>query len=537
MSLVTQINSLITRIGTEFKTTKTLIAGNTSGDLTGLSTSAKTNLIAAINELKTGLDAVTTATSKNKGWYATSAELITAYPAANAGDYAIVGATDTIWLWDSDGTPQWKDGDTKGSVTSVNGLTGAVVIPQVTTTVDGLMIAADKTKLNGIAAGATANASDALLRDRSTHTGTQLAATISNFAASAIASLLTGFTTGVSTVVAATDSIVAAIGKLQAQITGHVGSGGTSHANAVAAGAAGFMTGADKTKLDGVAAGATANATDAVLKDRANHTGTQLAATISNFAATVIGSVLTGLSVATATAVGAADSILIAIGKLQAQNTAHQGVGGATHPNAVAAGAAGFMTGADKTKLDGVATGATANSTDAILKARANHTGTQLASTISDFASGVIAQVLTGLSVATNAAIGATDTILVAFGKLQAQLNGHFGAGGAAHANATTAVAGFLSGADKTKLDGLSNYSHPTADGSHHVPATGTGNNLKVLKAGATVGSEAWGNVDFAELTGKPTTIAGYGLTDVYSKTEIGDPTTDFVAAFNLAIA
>lgn len=37
---------------------------------------------------------------------------------------------------------------------------------------------------------------------------------------------------------------------------GHVGSGGAAHANAVAAGAAGFMSGSDKTKLDGVAAGA-----------------------------------------------------------------------------------------------------------------------------------------------------------------------------------------------------------------------------------------------------------------------------------------
>lgn len=38
--------------------------------------------------------------------------------------------------------------------------------------------------------------------------------------------------------------------------------------------------------------------------------------------------------------------------------TSHAGAGGAAHANAVAAGAAGFMTGADKTKLDGVATGA-----------------------------------------------------------------------------------------------------------------------------------------------------------------------------------
>lgn len=39
----------------------------------------------------------------------------------------------------------------------------------------------------------------------------------------------------------------------------------------------------------------------------------------------------------------------------------------------------------EKTKLAGVATSATANDTDANLKARANHTGTQTASTISDF--------------------------------------------------------------------------------------------------------------------------------------------------------
>lgn len=39
----------------------------------------------------------------------------------------------------------------------------------------------------------------------------------------------------------------------------------------------------------------------------------------------------------------------------------------------------------DKTKLAGIATGATANSADATLENRANHTGTQLSSTISDF--------------------------------------------------------------------------------------------------------------------------------------------------------
>jgi len=43
----------------------------------------------------------------------------------------------------------------------------------------------------------------------------------------------------------------------------------------------------------------------------------------------------------------------------------------------------------ERTKLAGIATGATANSSDATLLARANHTGTQLAATISDFTTAV----------------------------------------------------------------------------------------------------------------------------------------------------
>jgi len=41
----------------------------------------------------------------------------------------------------------------------------------------------------------------------------------------------------------------------------------------------------------------------------------------------------------------------------------------------------------------------------------------------------------------------------------------------------------------------------------------------------------------FALLGGKPTTVAGFGITDAYTKTEIGDPETNFVSAFDTAIA
>lgn len=48
---------------------------------------------------------------------------------------------------------------------------------------------------------------------------------------------------------------------------------------------------------------------------------------------------------------------------------------------------------APATKLSGIATGATANSPDATLLARANHTGTQTASTVSDFSTAADARI------------------------------------------------------------------------------------------------------------------------------------------------
>lgn len=89
-----------------------------------------------------------------------------------------------------------------------------------------------------------------------------------------------------------------------------------------------ILTAAERTKLAGVAAGATANAPDATLLARANHTGTQSADTITD---------------------------------------------GTTNK---------AFTATEKTKLAGVASGATANSTDAALLARANHTGAQAISTV-----------------------------------------------------------------------------------------------------------------------------------------------------------
>lgn len=84
--------------------------------------------------------------------------------------------------------------------------------------------------------------------------------------------------------------------------------------------------------------------------------------------------------------------------------------------------------------------------------------------------------------------------------------------GKASTAAVTTSANGLMIASDKSKLDGVAananNYTHPSGDGNLHVPATGTTNSTKVLRAGATAGSLSWGAVAWTEVTGKPTTFA-----------------------------
>ncbi len=70
---------------------------------------------------------------------------------------------------------------------------------------------------------------------------------------------------------------------------------------------------------------------------------------------------------------------------------------------------AGVMTKAMHDKLAGIATGATANDTDANLKNRANHTGSQTASTISDFSTAVDARIAAETSTGTGSNVRATS--------------------------------------------------------------------------------------------------------------------------------
>lgn len=75
-----------------------------------------------------------------------------------------------------------------GAVDSVNGQTGIVVLTQDSVG-DGTTYkqysSTEKTKLSGVASGATANDTDANLKNRANHTGTQTASTISDFSTAA----------------------------------------------------------------------------------------------------------------------------------------------------------------------------------------------------------------------------------------------------------------------------------------------------------------------------------------------------------------
>ncbi len=85
---------------------------------------------------------------------------------------------------------------------------------------------------------------------------------------------------------------------------------------------------------------------------------------------------------------------------------------GHTHTNAVASGAAGFLSGSDKAKLDGVASGATANSSDAFLLSRSNHTGTQPLSAISNAGTAAALNVPASGNAASGEVVKGNDTRL-----------------------------------------------------------------------------------------------------------------------------
>lgn len=95
-------------------------------------------------------------------------------------------------------------GATGGTVTSSTGTDATLTLADGTNA--GLMAPAQHTKLAGIATGATANSADATLLDRANHTGTQTAATISDFSTAADARIAAASINALSDVTVTTPS-------------------------------------------------------------------------------------------------------------------------------------------------------------------------------------------------------------------------------------------------------------------------------------------------------------------------------------------
>jgi hypothetical protein len=179
--------------------------------------------------------------------------------------------TTLVKMQRSNGT-DWQDvegagGGGGGAVDSVNSQTGTVVLTQDNIG-DGTTYKqysqTEKTKLAGIATGATANDSDANLKNRANHTGTQSADTITDGSTnkvftSAEQSKLTGIAAGaqvntVTSVAGRTGAVTLAKGDVG--LGNVVNADTTTTANITDSTNKRFMTDAQESKLDGVEAGA-----------------------------------------------------------------------------------------------------------------------------------------------------------------------------------------------------------------------------------------------------------------------------------------
>ena len=156
--------------------------------------SASTEIV----DIKANVTALQTLTANFKGYYATKSDLDTAHPTGANGNFAIIGGTvDSIYIWDST-TSAWVD---------------------IYKTVD-LSSYYTKTEANALLAAkeGTITAHGADPDDDAYYYGGRK--TWQELTARVRASVLTGIDVATSAIISATDTVLGALGKLQAQITG-----------------------------------------------------------------------------------------------------------------------------------------------------------------------------------------------------------------------------------------------------------------------------------------------------------------------------
>lgn len=153
------------------------------------SSQALYSILQDISDLKTKA-------AHDKGYYANPSALEEAVPTGADGDYAIVGTTDTIWLWDTD-TQSWVDSHKATDLS--NYYTKGETDNLLSQKEPNISAKGSDTSSDNFYYGGRKQWIDLLYKVRNT--------------------VLSGLDTSTAQTIAATDTILAAMGKLQAQIT------------------------------------------------------------------------------------------------------------------------------------------------------------------------------------------------------------------------------------------------------------------------------------------------------------------------------
>ena len=146
------------------------------------------NILQDISDLKTKA-------AHDKGYFANPAALQEAVPTGVDGDYAIVGTTDTIWMWDSD-TQAWVDSHKATDLS--NYYTKGETDNLLSQKEPNITVKGSDTASDNFYYGGRKQWIDLLYKVRNT--------------------ALSGLDTSTAQTISATDTILAAMGKLQAQI-------------------------------------------------------------------------------------------------------------------------------------------------------------------------------------------------------------------------------------------------------------------------------------------------------------------------------